>query len=37
MMVAEIEWFDLCLDQLFEENPYLHREMQNYHYNSQYS
>jgi len=32
-----MEWFDLCLGWFFEENPYLNREMQNSHYNSQYS
>ena len=33
----QMEWFDLCLDQFFEDNPYLNREMQNSHYNSKYS
>jgi hypothetical protein len=28
-----MEWFDLCLDRFFEENPYLNRETWNSHYN----
>jgi hypothetical protein len=33
----QMEWFELCLDRFFEENPYLNRETQNSHCNSQYS